>query len=74
MQLVVPNALREQPLIVRLTQISKTLHLNELEIALWAILLDQYNWTEEGIDDYMFLLTVAYQSKVKKTKLMIGIL
>ena len=44
--------------------VCKTLHMNELEIALWSVCVDGHTWRELELDSNMILLLIAFQVKV----------
>jgi hypothetical protein len=61
---VVPILLKNKELIGKLVEITKVLHLNELEIAIWSLVLDSLEWTQQGIGRDTFLFVIAFQVKV----------
>ena len=44
----IPPSVRKQPYLKMLIEVCKELQLNELEIALWAIILDSVNWNSHS--------------------------
>jgi len=61
---VVPVLLKNKELMEKLIEITKMLHLNELEIAVWSLVLDSLGWIQQGIGRDTFLFVIAFQTKV----------
>eukprot|EP00826_Nyctotherus_ovalis_P005978 TRINITY_DN1136_c0_g2_i1.p1 TRINITY_DN1136_c0_g2~~TRINITY_DN1136_c0_g2_i1.p1 ORF type:complete len:131 (-),score=20.58 TRINITY_DN1136_c0_g2_i1:609-1001(-) len=47
----------------KLVMVIKLFHLNELEIAVWSLLLDHFNWQLESLSLETFLFATAAQAK-----------
>ena len=47
-----------------LVEITKLLHLNELEISVWSMALDNLGWIQPELGKETFLFILAFQSKV----------
>eukprot|EP00826_Nyctotherus_ovalis_P030419 TRINITY_DN2428_c0_g2_i3.p1 TRINITY_DN2428_c0_g2~~TRINITY_DN2428_c0_g2_i3.p1 ORF type:complete len:155 (-),score=34.86 TRINITY_DN2428_c0_g2_i3:22-486(-) len=59
----IPSLLKNKDLLSKLVEITKVLHLNELEIAVWSLVLDSLEWSQPGIGRETFLFVIAFQAK-----------
>jgi len=60
--------MRNSALFPELIRATKLLHFNELEIAVWSLVLDYYNWKHPIIGREIFLYIIAFQAKVCRNK------
>lgn len=65
---LVPEAMRNSGLFSELIKATKLLHFNELEIAVWSLVLDSFNWNRPEISREIFLYIIAFQAKVSVNK------
>lgn len=57
------NAHQIPQLSSKLVMVTKLFHLNELEIAVWSLLLEHFNWQLGNLSLETFLFTTAAQAK-----------
>ncbi len=56
--------MRQLPIEAVVSRISKQLHMNELEIAIWAVWVEQNNWRDSSVSFDNFFVLTGYQVKV----------